>query len=272
MELFSFGCVKTLFTQPFSISFILIKTFIAMKTSLLSFILIFVCIAAFAQKDMDDVVYLKNGSRIQGSIMMVIPDSIVQIKQQGGSVWVFSMKEVTMIDKEEKVKQHLMVGESKGYKVAMEVGALFGAKSNEDKTPIGLQMVHSYHFTPKTAIGLGAGLEFYHTTQIPLFVDLRYYFNRKYYAPFCFLEGGTMIPAGKKWTDNYGYSYKGKIGYMINPGLGFLLPSNEKMDFFFSFSYRYQELFFSRQDSYIEDYTRIEKMNRFKLSIGLILK
>lgn len=243
-----------------------------MKTPLLSIILVFVSIAAFAQKDMDDVVYLKNGSRIQGSIMMVIPDSMVQIKQQGGSVWVFSMKEVSMIDKEEKVKQHIMLSDSKGYKLTVEAGALFGAKSNEDKTPFCIQMVNSYHFTPGTAVGLGAGLEFYHTTQVPVFVDLRHYFNRKYYAPFCFIEGGAMIPAEKKWTDSYGYSYKGKVGYMINPGIGLLFPSNEKVDFFLSFSYRYQELNFSRKDTYLKDYMRIEKMNRFKFSLGLILK
>jgi hypothetical protein len=50
-----------------------------------------------------------------------------------------------------------------------------------------------------------------------------------------------------------------------------LFPMNEKSALSISISYRYQNLQFARDNSMLPDYTRIEKMNRLNLRIGLIL-
>lgn len=55
-----------------------------MKTISFSVFFMLICIVVYSQKNMDDVVYLKNGSKIQGTILQIIPDSVVQIKQMGG--------------------------------------------------------------------------------------------------------------------------------------------------------------------------------------------
>jgi hypothetical protein len=243
-----------------------------MKTFFLISALIVICFPAISQKNMDDVVYLKNGSKIKGTIVQVYPDSIVQIKQFGGSMWIFPMKDVLMIAKEEKVNVKASIDTFDGYHFGMEAGALIGAGSNEYKAPLGIYMLHSYHITPSLAAGVGAGLEFFRITHAPVYLDLRYYLNKGYYAPFIFMEGGMMIPLGDKETDYDGSSYKGKLGYMINPGIGFLFPLSERSVFSISFSYRYHELVSEKENSPLTDYTRIERMNRFNLRIGFLLR
>ena len=239
-------------------------------------LLLVLCLTSYAarlqaQKNMEDVIYLKNGSKINGIIMQLIPDSTVRIKQTDGSVWVFPMKEVDMIDKEIKNKYKANIADAKGYRFGIDAGILIGAGDNQNNAPLSIQMLHSYHLNTYNSIGLGAGLEFFHTPRVPLFADVRHYFNRHYYAPFFFLQGGGSFPLGSGEIDNSGYNYKGKTGFMVNSGVGFLFPMNEKSALSISISYRYQNLQFARDNSMLPDYTRIEKMNRLNLRIGLIL-
>jgi hypothetical protein len=58
--------------------------------------------AAFAQ-DMIDVVYLKNGSIIRGTILELVPERSVKIETRDGSVFVYQMTEVDRIAKEKAV-------------------------------------------------------------------------------------------------------------------------------------------------------------------------
>jgi hypothetical protein len=58
--------------------------------------------AAFAQ-EMQDVVYLKNGSIIRGMIIEQVVGKSLKIKTRDGSVFVYAMEEVERITKEEGV-------------------------------------------------------------------------------------------------------------------------------------------------------------------------
>ena len=58
--------------------------------------------AAFAQ-DMQDVVYLKNGSIIRGLVIEQVPGKSLKIRTRDGSVFVYTMEEVEKITKEEVV-------------------------------------------------------------------------------------------------------------------------------------------------------------------------
>jgi len=231
-----------------------------------------ISLSVLAQSNMEDVVYLKNGSKIKGTILLFVPDSMVSIEQAGGSVWVFPVKEIAMMAKEERSKYRTNISQAKGYRFAIDAGILMGSGDNQNNAPLSLQMLHSFHITPSVSAGIGAGLEFFQTTQALLFADIRYYFSRKYYAPFFFLEGGALLPAGSQKADFYGYSYKGQTGWMLNSGLGFLFPMNENTALAFSLSYRYQELKFHRDNDQLPDYMRIEKMNRLNVRFGLILQ
>ncbi|NJK94351.1 MAG: hypothetical protein HC905_04865 [Bacteroidales bacterium] len=242
-----------------------------MKSITLTALLIFYSALLYSQKNMDDVVYLKNGSRIQGVIQFIIPDSIVQIKQSGGTLWVFKMDEVSIIDKEEKINLRKTLHENMGYQFGLNAGFLAGSDNNRNKAPFGVEMIHAYKFTTNIAIGLGAGVEFFEATQVPLYLDLRYYFNQKYYATYLFVQGGGMVPIDADNIEIDGYGFKGKIGYMVNPGIGFLFPLNERSAISVGLSYRFHELKYSGINNIKTDYLRVEKMNRFNFRLGFIL-
>lgn len=245
-----------------------------MKTFLSAFAMMLACLGAYGQKDMDDVVFLKNGSKIHGRILQVYPDSMVQIKQEGGSVWIFPMKDVRMIAKEEKIRQRPYINSLTGYQTGASIGFLVRSGSNNNlssKAPLTVHVLNTYGITPAISAGAGVGLEFFQVTHMPLYLDLRYYYNRRSYASYLFMQGGAMIPLGHKQKDFEGWSYKGKTGYLLNPGVGFLFPLNEKSAFSISFSYRYHELRSIRKTPQT-DYNIIEKMNRFNIQVGFLLR
>lgn len=182
------------------------------------------------------------------------------------------MKDVSLISKEEKVKFKATISEGKGYQLGFDAGFLIGSANSEYKAPFGVHMVNSYRFWPYFEAGIGTGLEFFHTTQLPLFLDTKFYLNKKYYSPYVFFQGGAMLPIGSETRSYNAITFKGKPGYMINPGIGFLFPLSEKSVFSISFSYRYQELLYGSKKIELADYLRVEQMNRFNLRFGFILR
>src|SRR5574344_1115044 len=51
----------------------------------------------------EDVVYLKNGSIIHGTIIEQIPNESLKVKTKDGSVFVYNLSEVSKLSKEEMV-------------------------------------------------------------------------------------------------------------------------------------------------------------------------
>lgn len=243
-----------------------------MKTLLLTLFFALFTLTVYSQKNMDDVVYLKNGSRIQGTILQIIPDSVVQIKQMGGSMWIFPMKDVSMIAKEEKIRYKATIAEGKGFQLGAETGVLIGSGETQERAPFGVHFVGSYRIIPRMAAGMGIGLEFLKNTQLPVYLDSRYYINKKFYSPYLFMQAGLLVPLDKEIYYDWNIKYKPKTGYMINPGVGVLFPMSEKTAVSIAFSYRFQEISFKQFNSYYTDYTRIERMNRFNFKVGFVLR
>ena len=71
--------------------------------SFLAFLLLFFC-SAVAQRNLQDVVYLKNGGLIRGLVFEQIPGVSLKIQTNDGSVFVYKMEEVEKITKETIIK------------------------------------------------------------------------------------------------------------------------------------------------------------------------
>src|SRR3954452_12312362 len=67
----------------------------------------------FAQQNLQEVVYLKNGSIIRGAIIEQVPNKSIKIQTGDGSVFVYQMDEVEKITKEAPYKSSYMKEESK---------------------------------------------------------------------------------------------------------------------------------------------------------------
>jgi hypothetical protein len=72
--------------------------------SLFAFCLIF--LSSYAQKNMQDVVYLKNGTVVRGIIIEQIPNKSLKIKSNDNNVFVFDFIDIDKITKEENSGKH----------------------------------------------------------------------------------------------------------------------------------------------------------------------
>jgi hypothetical protein len=81
---------------------------------LIAAILISVCISgAIAQQAMEDVVYLKNGSIIRGTIIEQTPGKSLKIQTKDGNIFVYGFDDITKITKEgNATSSHMKYGKS----------------------------------------------------------------------------------------------------------------------------------------------------------------
>jgi hypothetical protein len=80
----------------------------------ISIIVFFISIIAFAQTQTRDVLYLKNGSVIKGTVTEMNPSTGIKIKTADGSLFVYKMDEILKTEKEEFVGQQINQETSSG--------------------------------------------------------------------------------------------------------------------------------------------------------------
>ncbi|MDD2890440.1 MAG: hypothetical protein PHE49_07355 [bacterium] len=75
----------------------------------LMFVAVFFCLCQniFAQQNMEDVVYLKNGSIIKGIIVEQVFGVSIKLKTKDGNIFVFKTQEVEKITKEDIPKEEI---------------------------------------------------------------------------------------------------------------------------------------------------------------------
>ena len=86
---------------------------------LVLFIGAFVSSIGMAQQSMEDVIYLKNGSIVRGTIIEQVPGVSIKIETRDGNIFVYKPKEVDKIVKEptkEKLKKEIEKSEAKAEK------------------------------------------------------------------------------------------------------------------------------------------------------------
>ncbi len=77
-----------------------------MRKTVLLLVMLIVGVTTSVAQDMQEIVYLKNGSAIKGIVIEQIPDKSLKLKTSDGSVFVFQMEEVDKIVK--KTKEEVM--------------------------------------------------------------------------------------------------------------------------------------------------------------------
>ncbi len=183
-----------------------------------------------------------------------------------------------VIQDEDKITNYSFTG----YYNVTDLGFLVGSTSNVNNAPFSFLIVNGYQFTENIGVGIGAGVEFFSESYLPLVLDARYYFRKANFSPYAFIRGGYLF-ALEENTDHYiNYDYpawssvipyphyecKPKGGWMINPGLGIRNMFNEHFGLVFSAAYRFQSLHYD----YSNDSELIQNSNRLDLKIGIIFK
>lgn len=181
------------------------------KLTLLLLLLISILYSGFSQ-EYKDVVYLKDGSVIKGTIIEQIPNEQVKIKTEGGSIFVYRFSDIEKITKEREEINLDEYGGDFSYGVAIGGGGLGGV-------PI------RFYTNSMTAIELGA---YYR----PIFIDMGYTSDIKSSIA---LAGGINI-----FLDKHYKSIKEKIklnGLSVKGGYATSSISDE---YFISFGWAHE--------------------------------
>ncbi len=146
-------------------------------------IALFLAVVAPAQT-LQEVVYLKNGSVIRGTIIEQVPNVSLRIQTSDGSIFAYPMDEVEKITKEETVAPYGRqksaskmneYGLPSGYRGFIDFGYSVGV-GDFGEGRVEFSTTHGYQIIPYLFLGVGVGVAYYHDSdllEIPLFADIR---------------------------------------------------------------------------------------------------
>ena len=212
-----------------------------MKRIVLSMLLALGSVAFCMAQEMQEVVYLKNGSIIRGTIIEQVPDKSLKIQTNDGSIFAYEMAEVEKITKEQATayenNKRLTPngnGVKRGYRGFVDLGYATGTYYNGTNR-MEVLTSHGYQFNPYIYAGLGTGLHYYFGEDygeddfiwaVPIFANFRADFMNKKIAPFLDLKIGYI-----RYNDANGFYLSPTVGYRfgfnsnlaLNIGVGYNL-------------------------------------------------
>jgi len=213
-----------------------------MKTLFLTIMMAFMAIAAFGQ-DKLDVVYLKDGRVVKGSIIKPLDADGVQIMTTESDVYTFSAEEVSRVSRErfehENLNNKIIVHDGEGFTNITTLGLGFGIGSvgdegdvDNDQTYFALHTVNGYHFSRMLSVGVGVGVEWYDGYELlPLYADIRVNPSLTEWAPFFYGNLGYGLGAFENNVDG---------GLMAGVGGGIQKSINPNLALVGSLGYRFQ--------------------------------
>jgi hypothetical protein len=203
-----------------------------------------------AQKNLQDVVYLKNGSILRGKIIDSITDQKIKLLMADGSQLVFTINEIEKIAREKPVVAYdkrsgnlVPVRDTppdkeftEGYTARLEFGnGLTAGRVSPGIMRMKINFIHGYRINPYLAVAGGTGLNVYPGSDdpllIPLYADLRVYALRKRTTPYFGLALGYFF---KVFGDES--SFRG-TGLLCNPCLGVCTRTRGKKSVYIGLEY-----------------------------------
>lgn len=190
-----------------------------MKKFYILLIILSSSLVAFAQQYYQDVVYLKNGSIIRGTIIEQVPNKSIKIETADKNVFVYQFDEIEKLSKEPVGRSRRNNYNNKsfpkesGYIGIVDVGYAAGL-GNYGLDFVNLTMIHGYKFNPHFSLGSGVGARYYHSADavlIPLFMNFQVNFIKKPISPYFALSAGYSFNASADFEP---------VGFLINPSIG----------------------------------------------------
>lgn len=224
-----------------------------MKRLLLLSIVLLLCAAgASAQEKEVDVVRLKSGITVRGTILGELSDGSIKMSSISGDIFIYRPDEIDDI-KREKIgsaaptpnlsvssendlqpfslqKYNLMHKPKKGYMGIVEAGvgyswikyrgrSFYDYWEGSTEIPVSLTIINGYKFSPYFYIGLGVGVNYYprriDALTIPVFAHIRATFTKKRIAPY------LAVSAGYHFDLSHYINYSDfESGHYVEPTVG----------------------------------------------------
>jgi len=254
----------------------ILKKYIMRKISVIKVIFTLMFLISFStifgQKNKEDVIYLKDGSIIRGSIIEYISGKHVKIETRDKNIWVFNQNKIDKISLETRSSKIENNTNISGYFNLTDMGLLVGTGNNDKSAPFSINMLNGYRYNQNLTIGLGTGIEFFSTPVIPIYFDTRYTFFNNEFSPFIYLKAGYSLQIGEN-SNYYHENTSTKGGQIYGAGIGLKINLGKRSDLVVSMGYRHQKLNYSYYEEWTEDeIDRFEKFNRFAIRVGFAFK
>ncbi|MFV1885045.1 MAG: hypothetical protein ACMZ7B_11195 [Balneola sp.] len=220
--------------------------------------------ATFAQSNLEDVVYLKDGSVLRGSILSFNENISLQIQIKGGSQFFVLFEDVREIKKEPRYNEKRF--KEKGYVNFTGFDRLPGGYDNSTR----FQMSHGYQFNPHFSAGLGIAYVNYEDpiSSIPLFVDLRYNLLKANSTPFAFTKLGYSFSYDHQSDDQPDITdHKG--GVMLNVGVGLLFETRSGYGLYFNLGYNFEKMSYTQENFWWNQQTIENDITYKRVNFGL---
>jgi hypothetical protein len=234
-----------------------------------TFIIIISTIPAAAQKKdkSEDVVYLKNGSIIRGTIVENQPGVLLRIRTEGKSEWVFKYEEIEKITKEEiSAPKKEVFTKNKGIYGLFQAGLLMGDGGyNSIVVDMNTNLAIGYKFHRLLGVGGAAGIDIIHNIAfIPLTIDLRGNVLDNAVTPYYALQTGFSMPLNDDIE-----SKKMSGGFIANPAIGLQISLSKDVAMLLEAGFRYQQYYVTGQN-WRGEYDQTITINRYNFRFGFI--
>lgn len=238
-------------------------------------VFVVVCNFSFGQNNMEDVVYLKNGSIIRGIIIEQVPNQSIKIQTKDRNVFVFKYDEIEKMTKENLPADNsnniskVTDFKKSGFINLTEINYSPGIGEvkvgnytvKNDDYSFGFRTVNGYQLNEHLSLGIGVGIDKYkNTTLLPITFDAR-----------ATILKGKVSPV---FTANVGYAVglnDVKGGLVINPQIGIKTYISKNVAYLFNVGFKWQ----GQEATYISGYnyyggytTKTENVNFYFITIS----
>lgn len=232
-------------------------------------ILMLLSTLAFSQNNMEDVVYLKNGSIIRGIIVEQIPNQSIKIQTTDRNIFVFKFDEIQKMTKEKLMDMPKNTTKNKELNNTRYLCVLesyyslpIGDVKNENISSISqnldyisaFKITNGYKIIEQFALGLGVGVEKHDNTTnlIPYYNYIDSYYKNTNLSfillPISLEIRSTPLNANISPTINFNIGYGIGVngvkagGLIVNPSIGVKKSITKNMAFLFNIGYKWQTI------------------------------
>ena len=195
-------------------------------------------------QNLQEVVYLKNGSIIKGTIIEQVPNESLKIQTADGSIFVYKISEVEKITKEATkpttINRPVVVnydeeeeeedddntsgnGLSGGFRMIIETGYQYAMTEDSSGSPI-LNVIWGGPLGSHFFIGGGVGIRYYTgdigALALPIYANIRWDIINRRVTPFIDAKGGYTP------YDIQGYNFSAGVGCRVRLGNKFALSAS----------------------------------------------
>ena len=241
------------------------------------FLSVFSCFILFTsplraqKKGWQDVVYLKSGSIIRGSLLDDSTAAEIKIKIFGQNLLVFKREEVTRVARE-YTNFGFKYPYKSGYLNITELGLSIGYRAVAPQfgnisrvVNLSVQTFNGYQFYPAFALGLVTGIDTYEQiTLLPVGIGIRGDVTKTRVRPYYGLDAGYALD----WLNNPNLPADYDGGFFWSPTLGIKFNSRYTHAFILNLGYRSQKVTATTQDSF-QTRTDYRHYRRMLFRIGM---